>query len=76
MKPYLDAIFLVDVLGGEVVGPYQVHVPGPGRSKKDRSLLVMLDPYIPNEPFIFSFADDDPSLCLSYIHSALGIPIK
>jgi hypothetical protein len=72
MKAYFEVSQLASALGGEVIGPYELRVPGPGRPKEDRSLLVMLDPKMPDQPFLFSFADDESSLCESLVRSALS----
>jgi hypothetical protein len=73
MNSNFDAKSLAAALGGEVVGPNQVRAPGPGHSKKDRSLTVKIDPTAPHGLLIHSFANDSFQLCLSHIHFVLGI---
>jgi putative DNA primase/helicase len=73
MTHLFDARLIADALGGEIVGPNQVRVPGPGHSKKDRSLSVKIEPNAPHGMLIHSFSGDDFQTCLSYIQSTLGI---
>lgn len=73
MTDYFDARLIADALGGEIVGPNQVRAPGPGHSKKDRSLSLKIEPSAPYGLLIHSFSGDDFQTCLSYIQSALGI---
>jgi hypothetical protein len=67
-------------LDGEVSGD-QVRAPGPGHSRKDRSLSVKLDDN--GEPIVHSFADDedlkckddDEDLkCKDYVRERCGLP--
>src|SRR6202021_1704020 len=46
------------LLDGDVSGS-QVVAPGPGHSRKDRSLSVRLSPSAPDGFIVFSHADDD-----------------
>src|SRR5262245_27791020 len=65
-----------NALGGEVRGS-QVHAPGPGHSKEDRSLTVKLDPNAPDGFIVHSFAGDDPLTCKDYVRSKVGLePFK
>lgn len=73
MNSNFDAKSLAAALGGEVVGSNQVRAPGPGHSKKDRSLSVKIEPDAPHGLLIYSFANDDFRTCLSHVHFALGI---
>jgi hypothetical protein len=59
------------VLDGEVSGE-QVRAPGPGHSRKDRSLSVKLDDN--GEPIVHSFADDDNLKCKDYVRERCGLP--
>jgi hypothetical protein len=59
-------------LGGEVTGQ-QVLCPGPGHSRKDRSLAVRFDPTAPEGFIVFSHADDDPITCRDYVRERLGM---
>jgi putative DNA primase/helicase len=68
-----DAKSIAVTLGGEVTGPNQVSAPGPGHSKKDRSLSVKVAPGAPGGLLIHSFANDPYRICRDYVYSALGI---
>ena len=61
---------LARALGGEYRDG-KIHAPGPGHSKRDRSLIVWLDPNAPNGFRVHSFADD-PIACRDYVSDALG----
>jgi hypothetical protein len=61
------------VLGGEVSGD-QVLAPGPGHSRKDRSLSVKLSPDAPDGFIVHSFSGDDPIACKDYVRQRLGLP--
>src|SRR6188474_2719387 len=62
------------LLGGEVWGT-QILAPGPGHSKKDRSLSVKIDPAAPNGMRICSFARDPFITCRDHVASKLGLPL-
>jgi len=76
MDETFDIREMAEYLRGDVTGPYQVIAPGPGRPETDRSLLVWFDSFMEEEPFVFSFADDDPQVCLAYVLSSLRTSIK
>jgi hypothetical protein len=58
-------------LGGEVSGVMML-CPGPGHSRKDRSLSVKMSAM--NGGFVVhSFAGDDPIVCRDYVRSKLGM---
>lgn len=59
-------------LGGEVQGAH-VLCPGPGHSKHDRSLSILIDPNAPDGFLIHSFAGDDWKLCRVYVLAGLGL---
>ncbi len=59
-------------LGGEVSNG-QVLAPGPGHSRKDRSLSVRLSPGAPDGFLAFSHAGDDWRACRDYVRRRLGI---
>lgn len=70
---------LAAALGGNVVRSGRnrnvaVLAPGPGHSKKDRSLSVKIEPYAPDGFLVFSFVKDDPIKCRDYVRSKLGLP--
>ena len=60
-------------LGGEVAGR-QVLAPGPGHSRKDRSLSVRLDERAPDGFLIYSHAGDDWRSCRDHVRARLGLP--
>jgi putative DNA primase/helicase len=68
-----DAKSIAAALGGVVIGPNQVSAPGPGHSKKDRSLSVKIEPGVQSGLLIHSFANDSYETCRDYVYSALGI---
>jgi hypothetical protein len=59
-------------LGGEVSGD-QVVAPGPGHSRKDRSLSVKLVSSAPDGLLVHSFAGDDWQACKDHVKKCLGI---
>ena len=63
---------IAHALGGEVSGQ-QVLAPGPGHSRKDRSLSVRLSPDAPDGFLAFSHAGDDWRTCRDYVRGRLGI---
>jgi putative DNA primase/helicase len=69
----LDARSIARALGGDVVGRDQVAAPGPGHSRKDRSLSVRLSPSAPDGFLIHSHAGDDWRECRDHVKAALGI---
>lgn len=59
-------------LGGSIAGRNSVLCPGPGHSRKDRSLKVK---FKSNDSFsVTSFAGDDWKLCKDFIRDKLGLP--
>ena len=72
MEETFDIKFMADLLRGEIVGPYQIRAPGPGRPETDRTLFVMFDQFLQDEMFVHSFAGEDPSFCLKYVLFSLG----
>jgi putative DNA primase/helicase len=57
-------------LGGNVTGRDSCNVPGPGHSRKDRSLAIRITP---NGFLVHSFANDDWKECREYVHGKLGL---
>jgi putative DNA primase/helicase len=68
----IDLRTIARTLGGEVVGN-QALVPGPGHSRKDRSLSIRQSATAPEGFLAFSHAGDDFGECRDYIKQALGI---
>jgi hypothetical protein len=58
-------------LGGDVVGRDAVIAPGPGHSRKDRSLSVRL---VNGDFVVHSHAGDDWQTCKDYVRERLGWP--
>jgi putative DNA primase/helicase len=63
---------LARLLGGDVSGS-QVLAPGPGHSRRDRSVSVMLLPSAPDGFVVTSFAGDDWRECRDYVRERLGL---
>ncbi|MBZ9815054.1 toprim domain-containing protein [Mesorhizobium sp. CA7] len=58
-------------LGGDVTGRNSIHCPGPGHSRRDRSLQVT---FKPDGTFICrSFSGDDWKDCRDHVKGALGL---
>jgi putative DNA primase/helicase len=70
-----DLRTLARTLGGDVVGG-QVVAPGPGHSRKDRSLSVAISATAPEGFLAFSHAGDDFAACRDYVKQRLGLPMK
>ena len=72
---HLDPRTIVSILGGDVTGRNSCNVPGPGHSRKDRSLSITIDPRAPGGLLVNSFASgDDPLVCKDYVRNAIGLP--
>ena len=61
-------------LGGDVVGRDQVAAPGPGHSRKDRSLSIRLSATAPDGFLVHSHAGDDFAQCRDHVKRSLGMP--
>jgi putative DNA primase/helicase len=60
-------------LDGSITGA-SISCPGPGHSRKDRSLSVTPSIAAPAGFLVFSHAGDDTIQCLDYVRARLGIP--
>jgi putative DNA primase/helicase len=60
-------------LGGERSGN-TINCPGPGHSRRDRSLSVRLDPRAPDGFVVFSHCGDDWRECRDHVCQRLGLP--
>jgi hypothetical protein len=69
----LDARAVALALGGEAVGRDRVLAPGPGHSRADRSLSILLDPDARDGFVVHSFAGDDPIVCRDHLRAALRL---
>src|SRR4051794_15606787 len=63
---------LARALGGDVQRDGAL-VPGPGHSRRDRSLSVTLSPSAPDGFAVYSQAGDDPLVCKDYVRGRLGL---
>ena len=70
----IDIRQLARHLGGEVTGRNSIVAPGPGHSRKDRSLSVTLNRDAPDGFLVNSFAGDDPITCRDHVRAAAGLP--
>jgi hypothetical protein len=68
----LDPRAVARALGGTVSG-HNVVAPGPGHSRADRSLSILIKPTAPNGFFVHSFAGDSPLECRDYVLGRLGL---
>lgn len=69
----LDAKSLARALGGDVVGRDQVAAPGPGHSRRDRSLSVRFSQTAPDGFVTHSHAGDNWRACRDHVKAALGL---
>lgn len=68
----LTAHDIAATFGGKAHG-HKATIPGPGHSRLDASLLVILDPDAPDGFRVHSFAGDDFRDCRDYVKQGLGI---
>jgi putative DNA primase/helicase len=68
-----DISYIARAMGGEAHGN-QALVPGPGHTRKDRSLSIKPDASAPGGFLVQSFAGDDPLRCKDYVRERLGLP--
>jgi putative DNA primase/helicase len=73
MSNALDARTIVSIMGGTVTGRNSCTVPGPGHSKGDRSLSILIDREDPLGFKVNTFAGDDWQTCRDYVAAALGL---
>ncbi len=66
------AAAIAAALGGEAYRD-RILAPGPGHSRADRSLSVMLDPLAPDGFTVHSFAGDDWRDCRNHVRHVLGL---
>jgi hypothetical protein len=69
----IDARTIAASLGGDITGKDSVAVPGPGHSKRDRSLSIRIDCSAPDGFVVHSFAGDDAIACRDYMRDRLGL---
>jgi putative DNA primase/helicase len=68
----LDPNAMALALGGHARGR-NVLAPGPGHSRTDRSLSIMIDPSARDGFIIHSFAGDSTSTCREHVRTALNL---
>jgi Toprim domain len=68
----LDPRGVARALGGDVTWR-NILVPGPGHSRADRSLSILIDPDARDGFIVHSFAGDDPIASRDYVKAALGL---
>lgn len=61
-------------LGGQVAGANKILVPGPGHSRRDRSLQVTFGDKFPEGFAVYSYAGDDFRVCRDYVRDRLSLP--
>jgi hypothetical protein len=69
----MTARAIAQCMGGEARGN-QALVPGPGHSRRDRSLSVLVDPDAPDGFVVHSFCGDDPIACRDHVRRMCGLP--
>ena len=67
----MDRKRLAKLLGADVSGEW-LNIRGPGHSKSDRSLGIILDPASPDRFRVHSLAGDDKKACISYVKMLLS----
>jgi hypothetical protein len=70
-----DIRMLARLLDGDVAGRAKVLCPGPGHSRRDRSLQVTLIEDADDGFLVYSFAGDDWRDCRDYVRGRLGLGI-
>jgi Toprim domain len=73
MNAPIDPRTIARALGGEISGR-QILAPGPGHSRRDRSLSIRIEPDAPDGFLCHSFAGDDPIVCKNHVRQRLGLP--
>ena len=68
----LDLRTLARALDGEVSG-FQVLAPGPGHSRRDRSLSIRLSAQAPDGFVVHSYAGDDFAACRDHVADRIGL---
>ena len=61
------------VLGGDLAGGHTILCPGPGHSRRDRSLAVRFDPRAPDGFMAHSHSGDDWRACRDHVARLLGL---
>lgn len=72
-RVFLDPRALAADLGGKARGD-RVYAPGPGHSRHDRSLSILIDPAAPDGFLVTSFSGDDWAAARDYVRLQAGLP--
>ena len=70
----MDLRRIADLLGGDLAGGHTILCPGPGHSRRDRSLAVRFDPRAPDGFMAYSHSGDDWRACKDHVARLLGLP--
>ena len=70
----MDLRRIADLLGGDLAGGRTILCPGPGHSRRDRSLAVRFDPRAPDGFMAYSHSGDDWRACKDHVARLLGLP--
>src|SRR5437762_4375492 len=68
----MNARALAEILGGEVIGANRVLGPGPGHSRADRSMSVLITDTAADGFVVTSFAGDNWRTCRDHVLGQLG----
>lgn len=69
----MDLRRIADLLGGDVAGGCTILCPGPGHTRRDRSLAVRFDPRAPDGFMAYSHSGDDWRVCRDHVARLLGL---
>lgn len=72
----MNARMLARVLGGDVVGTNRVVAPGPGHSKADRSMSVLVTDTAADGFVVTSFSDDDWRACRDHVRERMSLGLR
>lgn len=70
----MDLRRVADLLGGDLAGGGTILCPGPGHSRRDRSLAVRFDPRAPDGFMAYSHSGNDWRACKDHVARLLGLP--
>ncbi len=73
MKTALDARSIARIMGGTATSPRHANVPGPGHSRRDRSLSITINPRAPDGFLVKSHAGDNDLKCKDYVRQVAGL---
>ena len=74
MKAQMDLRRIALLLSGDLAGGHTILCPGPGHSRRDRSLAVRFDPRAPDGFMAYSLSGDDWRACKDHVARLLGLP--